>query len=132
MPTYLLDSNVISDLIVRIEPIRQQVATHLAKGDVLAICRPVYYELLRGLYWRDATTKLSRLNNDILPLLVWRDLETEDWVQAAHFWADATSKGKQLADPDLFLAAIAHRTGAILVSSDADFDIIPINRENWR
>jgi predicted nucleic acid-binding protein len=129
---YLLDSNVVSDLIVRLPAVREHVAAHLATGDTLALCHPIYYELLRGLFWRNATGKLAALNNQILPLLTWIALEDADWEQAAHFWADATRRGRQLADPDLLLTALAYRTGAILVSNDEDFDVLPVVREDWR
>jgi predicted nucleic acid-binding protein len=117
---YLLDSNVVSDLIVRLPAVREHVAAHLAIGDTLALCHPIYYELLRGLFWRNATGKLAALNNQILPLLTWIALE------------DATRRGRQLADPDLLLTALAYRTGAILVSNDEDFDVLPVVREDWR
>ncbi len=132
MSLYLLDSNVVSDLIVRLPTVRSRVAAHLGTGDHLGLCHPIYYELLRGLFWRKATSKLAVLNNRLLPLLTWIPLEEPDWEQAARFWADATRKGRQLADPDLLLAAIAYRLGAVVVSSDNDFEALPISRENWR
>jgi predicted nucleic acid-binding protein len=132
MSLYLLDNNVISDLIMRSPAVRSHVAAHLAAGDSLGLCYPIYYELLRGLFWRNATSKLAVFNSRLLPLLTWVPLEDTDWEQAAHFWADATRKGRQLADPDLLLAALAYRLGAVLVSSDRDFEVLPILREDWR
>jgi predicted nucleic acid-binding protein len=40
--------------------------------------------------------------------------------------------GNQLADVDLLIAAVATRLGDIIVSSDTDFDALPVKRENWR
>ncbi len=59
-------------------------------------------------------------------------MEDADWERAAQFWADSKSKGRQLSDIDILIAAIAHRIDAIIVSSDADFDALPVKRENWR
>jgi predicted nucleic acid-binding protein len=56
----------------------------------------------------------------------------DDWKQAAHYWVDTVRAGKQLADIDLLIAAIARRTNAVVVSADDDFDALPIRRENWR
>lgn len=129
---YLLDANPISDLIARHSQVRSHVAHVLRQGDTLAICQPVYYELLRGLLWRGATGKLSTLNRRILPYLTWIPLVDADWQQAARLWADARRQGRPLSDPDLLVAALANRLGAILVSNDTDFDILPIKREDWR
>jgi predicted nucleic acid-binding protein len=43
-----------------------------------------------------------------------------------------TTKGRQFSDMDLLIAAIAKRLDAILVSSDSDFDALPVTREDWR
>lgn len=68
----------------------------------------------------------------VRPLFSWVPLIDDDWEQAAQFWSDARRKGKQLADVDCLLAAIAVRLNAIIVSADDDFDALPVNRENWR
>ena len=67
-----------------------------------------------------------------MPLVTYVQVEEADWLQAAQFWADVDNKGRQLSDIDLLLAALAHRLDAVIVSSDADFDALPIKRENWR
>ena len=87
---------------------------------------------MRGLLWRNATKKLFVYQQRIVPLLIWIDMYNADWEQAAYFWADARQRGKQLSDPDLLLAAVAHREKAIVVSSDGDFDALSIQSENWR
>ena len=129
---YLLDANAVSDLISRHLQVREHMKAALLTGDTLAICRPIHYELLRGLLWRGATSKLATLNDRILPVFSWVPLVNADWEHAAEFWADARRKGRQLSDPDLLLAALADRLGAILVSNDTDYDILPITREDWR
>ncbi len=132
MTAYLLDTNALSDLIASQPKIIRQTAEHLANGDLLGLCRPVHYEILRGLFWRGATAKLRIYRQRIIPLLNWTETVDLDWEEAARLWAQTRSSGKQLSDPDLFLAAIASRTGAILVSTDADFDALLLQREDWR
>lgn len=129
---FLLDSTVISDLIKQRPEVRRQAIAHRAAGDDLVICQPIYYEALRGLFWRNATAQMSILQRRLLPLFAWTALSDVDWEQAAHFWAFATSQGKQLSDVDFLLAALAHRLNTPLVSSDADFDVLPVKREDWR
>ncbi len=129
---YLLDTNIVSDLMGAHVQVRRRAAAAINDSHQLAICRPVYYEVLRGLLWRKATAQTRDFRHDILPLFVWVELVDADWEQAAEFWADARGKGRQLGDPDLLLAAIVHRLSAILVSDDGDFEALPIQRENWR
>ena len=132
MTLYLLDTNVISDLIINNRRAVRRAAEHLVAGDDLGLCRPVHFEILRGLLWRSATGKLQTYRQRIVPLLTWVEMAEFDWEQAAQLWADSRRRGKQLGDPDLLLAALVGRERAILVSSDADFDRLPVTREDWR
>ena len=129
---YLLDANVISDLLTNQVQVTQHVEQHIANHDILALTPPIYYELLRGLIRRKAQKKLAVLQNKIMPELDWIALHESDWEQAANFWSQAISAGKSLSDMDFLVAAIAQRLNAILVSSDRDFAALPIKRENWR
>ncbi len=67
-----------------------------------------------------------------MPLLQPVSLVDADWDQAARFWADMTKRGRQFSDIDLLLASVVARLDATLVSADADFDALPIKREDWR
>lgn len=118
MTLYLLDTNAISDLIVNQPNVVRRLAEHLTASDPLGLCRPVHYEILRGLLWRGASGKVRTFTRRVIPLLSWIELTTADWEEAARLWANARRRGKQLGDPDLLLAAVALRLGAILVSSD--------------
>lgn len=129
---YLLDTNVISDWIVGLPIVTQHIVEKLRQRHTLALCPPVYYEVRRGLLWKRNVKKLQILDDTIVPRLSWIAFTDNDWTRAAQFWADAHSKGKQFNDVDLFLAALAHRLNAIIVSSDADFDALPTKREDWR
>ena len=112
--------------------VTQHAAKRLAEGDVLGLCRPVHYEILRGLLWRGADSKLSVYIHRVVPIMTWIELDPIDWEQAAQFWAEARRNGKQLGDPDLLLAALARRVGATLVSSDTDFKSLSVRYEDWR
>ncbi len=129
---YLFDTNAISDLLALQPEVHKQSQAAQLQGDTLAICRPVYYELLRGLLWKKAQKKQSVLRYQLLPQFAWVSLQDDDWEQAAQFWADAIGKGRQLADADCLLAALAHRLDAVIVSSDQDFDALPVKRQDWR
>lgn len=130
--TYVLDTNVIADRMNNRQPVSQHFFATVQAGHRVCLCQPVYYEVMRGLLKTNATHKLRFFQGTILPLLVWTPLADTDWQQAAQFWADTSLAGKQLADTDLLIAAVAKRLGGILVSADADFDALPVRREDWR
>ena len=130
--TYILDTNVIADRMKAIEPVSQRLTDFVSAGHRIYLCQPVYYEIMRGLLKINATRKLRFFQNTIMPLLDWLPLTDADWRQAAQFWADTRSAGKQLSDTDLLVAALAKRLDAIIISNDADFDALPVKRENWR
>lgn len=129
---YLLDTNVISDLTAGVVTVFRQFDHALERGNTVSLCPPVLYEVRRGFVWRRSPTKSRVFDENILPRLTYVPLTDADWLLAAQFWADAVSRGRQLADVDLLLAALAQRLGAALVTADDDFDILPIQRANWR
>ncbi len=130
--SYLLDTNIISDLLRQHPQVTARVQAGLRRGETLGICQPVRYEVLRGLLWVGATAKLTVLQDNVLPLFELVTLTDEDWELAARLWASSVGAGRQLADMDLLLAAAAQRLDAIIASSDTDFDALPVRREDWR
>ena len=129
---YLLDTNVITDLIEGNQTVRQQLLQHKQQEHTLGLCTPIYYEVQRGLLAANLVRKQEVFAQAVLPRLTLFGLADSDWFQAIQFWADARRRGRQLSDIDVLLATIAHRLQAVIVSSDADFDALPVKRENWR
>lgn len=132
MTVYVLDTNVISDIVAP-NPILE-VVNHIAnkQNHTLCLCEAVDYEVRRGYLRVNATTRLEIYDRRIKPQFQWINIETSDWHQAAQLWAAAVSQGKQLADIDLLIAAVAVRLDGIIVSADEDFDALNVHRENWR
>src|SRR5712692_7238927 len=104
MTLYLLDTTAVSDLIIYHPQVSQHAAERLVSGDSLGLCKPIHYEILRGLLWRSATSKFGVYTRRVVPIMVWTEMIDVDWDGAARLWADARRNGKQLGDPDLFLA----------------------------
>lgn len=129
---YILDTNAVADYINQFEPTTGRIKQAIRGGHLLYLCPPVTYEVLRGLIKTGASRKHQLFEKQFAPQLIAMSLTDDDWRQSAQFWADATNAGKQLADTDLLVGAIAIRVGGIVVSADSDFDALPINRENWR
>lgn len=129
---YLLDTNVITDLIEGNQTVRNQLLEHKRQKQSLGLCTPIYYEVQRGLVAANLIRKQRVFAEAVLPRLTWIGLIEVDWIQAIQFWADARRKGRQMSDIDVLLATIAIRLDAVIVSSDGDFDALPVRRENWR
>ncbi len=129
---YLLDTNAVSDLIVDVQIVSWYFDIALHEGSTVGLCQPVLYEVRRGFFWKQSLTKDKIFNEKVLPRLTTITLTDTDWLQAARFWAIAVSKGKQLADVDLLLAALAFRLDATLVTADDDFVALPVRCVNWR
>jgi predicted nucleic acid-binding protein len=127
---YVVDTNLVSDLFSKDASVINKMSQHTT--DILYLCQVVDFEIRRGFLHRQANAKLKLYETLVRPKFQWLELDDSDWVLAAEFWADTRRQGKQLADIDLLLAAITVRLNAILVSSDADFDALPVTRENWR
>jgi tRNA(fMet)-specific endonuclease VapC len=128
---YLLDTNTITDLIEGHLQVISNMTYQIRNGHRMALCLPVRYEVERGLVWKNMQKKLHTFRS-IYPRLDLIDLTSEDWLQAVQFWVDSRSTGKQLADIDILIAAMASRLRITIVSSDTDFDALPVQRENWR
>ncbi|MDQ7027692.1 MAG: PIN domain-containing protein [Anaerolineae bacterium] len=127
---YIIDTNVIADLIKKDTDVIQQIRHHQA--DVLCLCQPVDYEVRRGLLHKQAQRQIRDYETHIRPQFQWVALTNDDWQQAAQLWAQTHRTGRQFADTDLLIAAIAKRLNGIVVTADDDFDALSIRRENWR
>ncbi len=132
MTVFVLDTNVISDIVAPAPNpnVLAQLASH--QLDTLCLCEAVDYEVRLGYLKTRAMTRLSAYQQLIKPQFQWVRIIEIDWQQAAQFWADAANQGKALSDVDLIVAAVAQRIGGIMVSADVDFDHLPVKRENWR
>ena len=129
---YLLDSNVITDMVKHVHGVSDRVRAATLRGDQVCLTTPVHYEIVRGLTKLDARRQLEDYYSYIVPALRWKSLIRKDWDQAADLWAQTQKRGRQLSDMDLLLAAMSNRLDAILVTADEDFSILPVKRENWR
>jgi predicted nucleic acid-binding protein len=130
--TYILDTNAISDYIKQFEPITARIKQAIRDGHILYLCKPVEYEVLRGLIKANAERQRQIFEKDFAPQLTPLPLTDMDWWQAAQFWAEARNAGKQLSDVDLLIGALAYRLNAMIVTNDNDFDALPVQHENWR
>ena len=129
---YILDTTVISDRIKSHPRVSDRLNAAGEAGQLLGICDPVQYEVSRGLLKVNAAEKLRVFRETIVPLLNPLALINDDWQAAAQMWASMRNQGRQISDVDLLIAALAKRLGGVVVTSDRDFDALPVQREDWR
>lgn len=119
---YLLDTNIISLLLRRDPVIERRLEEAFAANATIVLSPIAFYETKRGLLKRDAKKQMAFFERPS-PKFVWRDLERQDWEEAARLWAEREKKGQPIEDADLMIAVQAKRLGAILVTdNEKDFE----------
>jgi predicted nucleic acid-binding protein len=127
-----VDTNVVADFLHGLPQVMHHLSLAVDEGQVVGLCPPVHYEVTRGLVRKNSRGQLAKYQLEIVPMMVWSPALRADWEEAARLWAETQSRGRQLSDMDLLLAAMAIRLDAILVTADEDFSALPVKRENWR
>jgi predicted nucleic acid-binding protein len=127
----LLDTNTLNYLIKKRQPVLERFEAAVSKGALFLLSSVAHYELTRYLYLKDAR-RLLRDYQDITASWPRCDLHFEEWEEAARVWADRNQRGRAIADLDLFLAVLARRESAVLVSSNVKhFEGLGITIEDW-
>jgi len=130
---YLLDTNVVTQLLKRTPRVVESYRHALEQGEQVYLSAVVYYEVKRGLLHLGAAKQLRQLDEDFRNVLRWAPVSDAAWDQAAYFWAECRRQGKPHDDDgDLLIAAQAHLLGVALVTwNTRDFIDFQISTENW-
>lgn len=96
------------------------------------LCPVVYYEIRRGLLYRDARRQLADFKK-LAAALRWGDMDRDIWDAAADAWADMRRRGQGIShDADLLIAAYARILGATVVTHNtADFARFGVAIADW-
>ncbi len=128
---YLLDTNVVSQLVRKDDNISQ----HLARATIEAVSISVITEaeILAGLAKKPQATRLATTMHNFLAhtdVLAWDSQVAKSYAELQVFFSQ---HGKALSTMDALIAAHAHSVGAILVTADKAFyqlqDFISV--EDW-
>ncbi|MBI3000864.1 MAG: PIN domain-containing protein [Deltaproteobacteria bacterium] len=130
---YLLDTNVVTQLLKRNPHIVERYRDALERGEQVYLSAVVYYEVKRGLLHVGASKQLHQLDEDFRNVLQWAPVSDAAWDRAASLWAECRRQGKPHDDDgDLLIAAQAHLLGTVVVTRNTrDFMDFQINVENW-
>ncbi len=131
---YLLDTNIVSDLMREPQGLVQQALQQrasAAEGCEFAISAIVQCELLYGIA-RKGSAKLQAAYAVQMRYLKVLPLEPTVGPHYAHVRASLESTGLPLSANDLLIAAHAQALNAILVSANKAFGHVPgLRLENW-
>lgn len=81
--TYILDATVKAGRIRNHPQVIARLTRAGEAGNVLGLCDPMRYEVLRGLLKVNATNRLRIFQEEISPLMDYLALTYEDWQAAA-------------------------------------------------
>jgi len=134
MGFYALDANIVSYLLDRRLDVQRKLRELPQRDKHLTIVIPslAYYEVLRGLYYKDARNKLRMFRNFCcqyqISLMDW-----DCWDTAAGIYARLRKMGKLIEDADIQIAAFCIVNDMTLVTNNArHFSRIPeLKWENW-
>ncbi|MBN1316584.1 MAG: PIN domain-containing protein [Anaerolineales bacterium] len=130
---YVLDTNIISALLRKEKAAAVCVEQALLANAEFLLCPIVFYELSRGLLYKDAK-KQQGFFLRLTANFTWDDLTRQDWEEAAKNWARLREIGRPIgSDADLLIGTFAMRRNAIVVTDNInDFLPLGVSVENWR
>jgi tRNA(fMet)-specific endonuclease VapC len=127
----VLDADTVSFLIEQRTNVASKFAAALAADSPVYLCPVVRYQILRGLYRREATTKLARFHG-LAGVVLGDALHEGNWECAAQLWAESRRSGRPHEDADILIAAYALNRDAVLVTNNArHFEHLPVPTESW-
>ena len=129
---YLLDSNVIIDMLRGNENILEKYNLEAKKDTEFFICPIIFYEVVRGFKVLDGERKVKNFLNSCKN---WESLQLSEEVlmKAAEIYVKLR-KGQTVEDNDIFIAAVAIVNDCTLVTANEKHfsRIEELKFENWR
>jgi tRNA(fMet)-specific endonuclease VapC len=132
MPLYLLETNVVSDLMTNHPRVTAKASQYAGRLLSSVIVRG---EIIDGLQRLPAGRRRRRLEAEatqVLATLTWQPVTEQGADTSGSLKATLARQGRSLGDNDLWIAATALTLGAIVVTRDTDFHLVPgLQVEDW-
>jgi tRNA(fMet)-specific endonuclease VapC len=133
MTRFLLDTNAVSALVNRREPIRRRAQEARSRGGRIGTTEPVISELFYGLEL--STTRdenIVRMEHGLAGILCWpfNGSAARTYGRLA---ADLRRRGRPMQIIDMMVAAVAlSLRNCVIVTTDSDLSAVPgLTVENW-
>lgn len=116
----LVDTCIWATVFAKPNSTENRIVEQLIEQDRVVVIGPVLAEVLYGFRRREqADWAASRMRN-----LGWREVEWDDWREAAALGRRLAAKGHRLPLTDLAIAAIVLRHDLMVYTIDPHFDLI--------
>ncbi|MEO6720997.1 MAG: type II toxin-antitoxin system VapC family toxin [Ferruginibacter sp.] len=132
MKVSMLDTDILSEFLRGNLKVVNKVNEHLKEHGFVSLSIITYYEILNGLYYKDARNQLAKFEefislNRVIPLTLPMA------KAAAIIQADLRKKGKEIGHTDTLIAGIAIISDLQLVTNNTDHfkRIKELNIANW-
>ncbi len=127
-----MDTDILSRFLRGDDKVERRVRDYLREHKTLHVCVVTKYEILSGLYHRDARQQLSRFLQ-FLSLVTLVELGDEAVEQAARCYARTRRAGTPVDDVDLLIAGIALANGmGVATHNTAHFSRVEeLYLEDW-
>lgn len=133
MKRYLLDSNAVTSLINRREPLIERVRSARRQGFRIGTCEPVVAELYYGLELSSSRDKnMVRLRRGLSRIICW-PLDRRASKAYGRLAAELRRSGRPMQVIDIMMASIALSLGnCTVITTDSDLSAVPgLDVENW-
>ncbi len=132
MKQALLDTDTISYYFRNHPKVIKKLDQYLQVFGFLNLSVVTYYEVLNGLYFKDAHSQISRFER-FVELNEVIGLTEKSAKRAARIYADLRSKGITISHSDVMIAAIAIENGFTLISNNENHfkHISDLDLDNW-
>ncbi len=128
----LLDTDTVSYFFRNNPKVVEKLDKYLAEHGFVSISVVTYYEVLNGLYFKDAKSQLKKFEefvalNEVLPL-------TDNIAKrCAQIYAELRKQGKTIGHNDMLIAGTAIENNMALITNNTkDFkDISDLEIDNW-
>lgn len=132
MKPAILDTDTISYFFRNHPEVVEKLDKYLAEHGFVSISVVTYYEVLNGLYFKDAKGQLKKFEafvalGDVLPLT------DKIAKRCAQIYAELRKQGKAMGHNDILIAGTAIENDMVLVTNNTkDFKDIPaLEIDNW-
>jgi len=132
MPPVLLDTDILSAVMRQQPAAMSRARAYLAEQPHLSFSIITRYEILRGLYAKNATTQLTAFDRLCHASMIV-PLTDAIVVRAAMIYADLYQHGALIGDADILIAATGLEQGLIVVTNNESHykRIAGLQLENW-
>jgi len=130
---YLLDTNIITAIMKQNDKVKKRAQQAILTGDDIFINGISYYEIKRGLLYKDAKNQLGFFIElcKRYELVLLNSQSVFD--RAASIYTELRHKGKEIHDADILIASIADTGNFTLVSNNVTHfnNIQDLSVEDW-